>query len=130
MRMHIGRTVAALGLATLVAGGAAGTALAASGNSATAQASTASVTAVAASAQSQALVKLTNAQLAAKLGVSAKQLVQAGADFKDTVVSTHGTKSAAEIKAILVKILATDLHISSSAAEWAAGEILGGYVSN
>jgi hypothetical protein len=128
MRMHIGRNVAALGLAVVVIGGAAGTALAASdGSSATSN--TASVTAVDASAQSST-AKLTYAQLAAKLGVSTKALLDAIGDFKNLVVSIPGKKTAADLKSILVKTLVPELHISGSAAVWAADEILGGYVSN
>ena len=128
MRRYIGRKVTAFGLAALVVGGAAGTAFAASGSSSTAQ--TAKITAAAASVQSPALAKLTYAQLAAKLGVSTKQLLAAVGDFKNIVVSIPGKKSAAELKSILVKTLVVDLHISGSAARWAADELLGGHVSN
>jgi len=130
MRMHIGRNVAALSLAVAVVGGVAGTALAASGSSSTAQATSSTTTAVAASVQSSSLAKLTYAQLAAKLGVSEKQLLAAIGDFKDILGSTPGAKSAADLETILVKTLVPDLHISGSAAIWAADEILGGVVSN
>jgi len=53
-------------------------------------------------------VKLTNAQLAAKLGMSAKQLLAAGGDFKNIVVSAPGAKSAAELNSILM-LTARDL---------------------
>jgi DNA-directed RNA polymerase specialized sigma54-like protein len=131
MRMHIGRTVAAVGLTAVVIGGAAGTALASSGGSSATQ-NTASVTAVDASAQSQSqsLAKLTYAQLAAKLGVSETALLDAIGDFKNTVTSIPGPKTSADLTTIMVKTLVPDLRISASAAEWAAAEILGGYVSN
>jgi hypothetical protein len=134
MRMHIGRKVAAFGVAAMVVCGAAGTALAASGGTSGAPASTASAAAVntntSATTQLTATATLTYAQLAAKLGVSEKQLLAAVGDFKDTITSTPGAKSAAELKSILVKTLVYDLHISGSAATWAADELLGGYVSN
>jgi hypothetical protein len=62
--------------------------------------------------------------------VSPKQLLAAGGDFKDIVVSIPGAKSRAELTSILIKTLVVELHISGSAARWAADEILGGYVSN
>ena len=134
MRMHIGRKVAAFGLAAMVVCGAAGTALAASGGTSGAPAGTASAAAAGTSAttitQSTATTTLTYAQLAAKLGVSEKQLLAAVGDFKDTVTSIPGAKSAADLKSIMVKTLVYDLHISGSAAIWAADELLGGHVSN
>jgi hypothetical protein len=45
-------------------------------------------------------------------------------------VSSPGSKTPAELNAILAKTLVSDLHISSSAAAWAADELLGGYVSS
>ena len=132
MRMHIGRKLAAFGVAAMVVCGAAGTALAASGGTSGASTSTASASASAntnVTTQSTA-VAVTYAQLAAKLGVSEKQLLAAVGDFKDTITSTPGAKSAAELESILAKTLVYDLHISGSAATWAADELLGGYVSN
>jgi hypothetical protein len=130
MRMHFGRNVTALGLAALVVGGAAGTALAASGGTSGAPTSTAPAAAVNTNPTTQSTATLTYGQLAAKLGVSEKQLLAAVGDFKDTITSTPGAKSAAELKSILVKTLVYDLRISGSAATWAADELLGGYVSN
>jgi hypothetical protein len=137
MRMRIGRKVAAFGVAAMVVCGAAGTALAASGGTSGAPTGTASSAAVDTDAATQltaaataTTVTLTYAQLAAKLGVSEKQLLAAVGDFKDTITSTPGAKSAAELKSILVKTLVYDLHISGSAAAWAADELLGGYISN
>jgi hypothetical protein len=124
MRMHIKRNVAALGLAALVVGGAAGTAFAASGGSSTAHTHRASVTAVHATLQSPALVKLTYSQLAAKLGVSTTALLRAIGDFKDTVVSIQGPVTSADLKTVMVKTLLIDLHISAPSAEWAASELL------
>lgn len=131
MRMHIGRKVAAFGVAAMVVCGAAGTALAASGGTSGATTSTAAAAAVKADSTTQSTTAtLTYAQLAAKLGVSEKQLLAAVGDFKDTITSTPGAKSAAELKSILAKTLVYDLHISGPAATWAADELLGGYVSN
>jgi hypothetical protein len=132
MRMHIGRKLAAFGVAAMVVCGAAGTALAASGGTSGASTSTASSSAAVntnVTTQSTA-VAVTYAQLAAKLGVSEKQLLAAVGDIKDTITSTPGAKSAAELESILAKTLVYDLHISGSAATWAADELLGGYVSN
>jgi hypothetical protein len=124
MRMHIKRNVAALGLAALVVGGAAGTAFAASGGPSTAHTHRASVTAVQTASQSPALVKLTYSQLAAKLGVSTTALLRAIGDFKNTLGSVPGPKTSADLKTIMVKTLVPDLHISASSAEWAASELL------
>jgi hypothetical protein len=124
MRMHIKRNVAALGLAALVVGGAAGTAFASSGGSSTAHTHQASVTAVQTASQSSALVKLTYSQLAAKLGVSTTALLRAIGNFKDTLGSIPGPKTSADLKTIMVKTLVSDLHISASSAEWAASELL------
>lgn len=127
MRMHFGRKVAALGLAAMVVGGVAGTALAASGGSSGAQTSAASATIVDASAQSTTLAKMTMTQLTAKLGVSQEQMVKALDDVKGTLVSS-GKLSHDAAANLQVKLLVSDLGISGSAATWAVEEIDGGYV--
>jgi hypothetical protein len=125
MRMHLGRKVAALGLTTLAVGGAAGTALAASGGSGTptSAASAAPVPAVQTDAQQPALTKMTMTQLTEKLGVSEKQMIFALDDMK-----THWIKSKVSDKGTLQNVLASDLGISGSAAQWVVEEIDGGYV--
>ena len=112
MRMHIGRKVMAFGLAAMVVGAAAGTALAASGGSSSAQPTAASAVAVSASTQSTALVKMTMAQLTAKLGLSEKQMISALDDMKNTPVSSKKLSPDAAQS----KVLASDLGISDALA--------------
>ena len=128
MRMHIGRKVTAFGLAAIVVGGAAGTALAASGGSSTAQASAAPATAVKTAAATQPdLGKMTMTELTAKLGVSQARMVKALDDVKGTLM-TSGKLSQDGVDTLVAKVLARDLGISGASATWAAEEIDGGYV--
>jgi hypothetical protein len=120
--MRIGRVAAGVGLAAVVIGGTAGTALAAGHSSSTAK----PVAAVQAVAQTPALTKMTMAELTAKLGSSETPMIKALDDMKMTVVDSK--PSAAEVKSVMIKVLSTDLGISSANAEWAVDEIDGGYV--
>ena len=126
MRMHIGRKVAAFGLAAIVVGGAAGTALAASGSS-TAQATAAPASAVKAASTQLELAKMTMPELTAKLGVSQTQMIKALDDVKGTLM-TSGKLSRGAADILVAKVLARDLGISGTSATWAAEEIDGGYV--
>jgi len=121
MRMHIGRKLTAFGLAAIVVGGATGTALAASSGSSGTQATASSIQTVGNAAQTTAQAKITVAQLAAKLGVPEKQLLVALAEAKAVAVKVDKTGAAAD--PILVKVLASDLQISGSTAEWIVGLI-------
>lgn len=128
MRIHIAPKVAALGLAVLVVGGAAGTALAATdGSSAITTVAASPVAAGPVASTTPAPAKMSMAQLTAKLGSNEKQMIIALDDMKNTVVSTPGL-NAATARTVMIKVLAKDLGISGSAAAWAVDEIDGGYV--
>ena len=127
MQMHVGRKVLAFGLTALVVGASAGTALAASSGSSSVAATTPiTVTASASSTALPPIQKLTPAQVAQKLGVPEKALLSALADAKAAVAHAGATGNAA--KQLTIKVLVKDLHISPTAAEWAADELLGGYI--
>ena len=127
MQMHVGRKVLAFGLTALVVGASAGSAFAASsGSSAAATSTPVTVVAGASSTALPPIQKLTVAQVAQKLGVPTKALVAALADAKASVAKAGVSGDAA--KDLTIKVLVKDLHISPTAAEWAADELLGGYI--
>jgi hypothetical protein len=120
MRKHIGRVVAGVSVAAAIAGATAGVALAASSGTTTGQ-----PVAAAKVAAAEPLTKTTMPVIAKKLGVSQDLMIKALDDAKEHAVDAG---KGADVKAIMVKILATDAHISGESAQWVIDEITGGYV--